>query len=73
MRCLITTSVGTGFRAGTGFPVFLCTRGRIVKLNKLCNGVKDCHNGDDEINMLCESEFMSVISSNYCCSMEVLL
>ena len=35
--------------------MFTCTPGISVELDKLCNGVNDCDNGDDETTALCES------------------
>ena len=35
--------------------MFSCVSGISVELDKLCNGVDDCGNGDDETTPLCES------------------
>ena len=41
------------------FPgAFVCTQGRVVELNKLCDGVNDCPRGDDENGFLCRSKLI---------------
>lgn len=38
-----------------GTPTFVCTPGENIELDALCDGVRDCTNGDDENSTLCES------------------
>lgn len=57
--------VGTGLRSGRGFPVFECTVGEVVTLDRLCDGNADCGAGDDETSPLCESETMQATNFHF--------
>ena len=37
---------------------FVCTQGRVVELNKLCDGVDDCPHGDDEKDFRCRCKLI---------------
>ena len=41
-----------------GNRTFQCseTEDNYLPINALCNGVKDCENGEDETNILCEGK-----------------
>lgn len=34
---------------------YQCSSGACVKRNWLCNGFRDCHDGDDEISTVCQA------------------
>lgn len=43
--------------------MFVCTQGEIVGMAMLCDGNRDCSNGDDETTSLCESK---TFYNSYC-------
>ncbi len=51
------TGTGTYTKRVTApIPAFVCSAGKFVELDQLCDGVNDCGNGDDETVALCESK-----------------
>ena len=46
--CFISYNIGTQM-------AYLCTNGDNVTFEKLCDGISDCEDGDDETTLLCES------------------
>lgn len=53
---VLSAPVGDGSLSGVGSPVFVCTPGMTITLDRLCDGNADCTNGDDETTTLCESK-----------------
>ena len=39
-----------------GGPMFVCTPGENIGMEMLCDGNRDCDNGNDETTSLCESK-----------------
>ena len=47
--------------------MFVCTPGENIDVSQLCDGNRDCQNGDDETTTLCESEsvYYMVVGHHY--------
>lgn len=37
-------------------PLYFCTNGSMIELEKLCDGNNDCVSGTDETNVICQSK-----------------
>ena len=67
MTLPLELAAGTGARAGMNRPVFTCSPGENVLLEKLCDGVRDCAGGNDEVTPLCESKLNCMCCGSKMC------